>query len=246
MAVSTIITGQFVRISQVPASIGERLFARVIDYIIIGIYLAAVIYMIIMNGHVFQVMGELVTVIFFIGIYLPAICYSLLWEMFNNGQSPGKYLLKIRVVKSDGTMPTFGSYLLRWLLYNIDVNFTGGGAGIIAIILSKNNQRLGDLAAGTMVIKEHNYKKIQVSLDEFSHLSEDYRPVFPQAADLSLEQLNIITRTLELRREERELHIKQLANKIRQLFVIKSSEMDDETFLQTLVRDYQFYALEMI
>jgi hypothetical protein len=52
---------------------------------------------------------------------------------------------------------------------------------------------MGDLAAGTMVIKEQNYRKIHVSLDEFDYLTKDYRPTYPQAADLSLEQINVIT-----------------------------------------------------
>ena len=48
-----------------------------------------------------------------------------------------------------------------------------------------------------MVIKEKNYRKIHVSLDEFDYLTQNYHPVYPQSADLSLEQVNVITRTLE-------------------------------------------------
>lgn len=242
MAQSTIVTGQFVRISQAPASIGERILARVIDYVILIIYVfgAAFVFSLLnlldSNGF-----GEIMA---YIVIIFPLLCYSLLWEVFNNGQSPGKSLVNIRVVKMDGTAPTFSSYLLRWLLYNIDVTFTSG-LGVVVVLVTKNSQRLGDLAAGTMVIKEKNYKKIQVSLDEFNHLTQNYKPVFPQAADLSLEQVNVITRTLEMRASERDKHIKQLAEKIRQLLSI-SSNISDETLLNTLIRDYQFYALEMI
>jgi len=244
MAESTIITGQFVRISQVPASIGERILARFIDYVILVIYFWSTLY-VLASLSLLDKSLDLTVAILLIVLYLPALCYSLLWEMFNNGQSPGKSLVNIRVVKSDGTNPTFSGYLLRWLLYNVDVTFTGG-LGVIVVIVSKNNQRLGDLAAGTMVIKEKNYKKIQVSLDEFNHLTENYRPVFPQAADLSLEQVNVITRTLEMRTGERNKHIKQLAEKIRQVLSIQSSSVEDEMMLNTLIRDYQFYALEII
>ncbi|NDV83059.1 RDD family protein [Bacteroides sp. 51] len=243
MAESTIITGQFVRISQVPASIGERILARFIDYVILICYVWSTIY-VFSAIKLFDHSSDLTMGIIVIVFYLPVICYSLLWEMFNNGQSPGKKIVNIRVVKSDGTAPTFSGYLLRWLLYNIDVTFTGG-LGVIIIIITKNNQRLGDLAAGTMVIKEKNYKKIQVNLDEFKYLTKDYRPVFPQAADLSLEQINVITRTLEMRTSERSKHIKQLADKIRQLLSIQSNS-NDEAMLNTLIRDYQFYALEII
>lgn len=243
MAESTIITGQFVRISQVPASIGERILARFIDYVIIISYVWSTIY-VLSAIRLFDYSSDLTVGIVVIILYLPVFCYSLLWEMFNNGQSPGKKIVNIRVVKSDGTAPTFSGYLLRWLLYSIDVTITGG-LGIVVIIVTKNNQRLGDLAAGTMVIKEKNYKKVQVNLDEFKYLTNDYRPVFPQAADLSLEQVNVITRTLEMRTSERSKHIKQLAEKIRQLLSIQSNA-NDEAMLNTLIRDYQFYALEII
>ena len=95
--------------------------------------------------------------------------------------------MNIRVVKLDGSTPSIGSYLLRWLLFIVDGPLTSG-LGIFVILLTKNNQRLGDLAAGTMVIKEKNYRKIHVSLDEFDYLMKNYRPVYPQSADLSLEQ----------------------------------------------------------
>ena len=245
MAQSTIVTGQFVRISQVPASIGERILARFIDYVILISYFWATFY-VLAAMNLFKHSDDLITAVVLIALYLPAILYSLLWEMFNNGQSPGKSLVNIRVVKADGTAPSFSSYLLRWLLYNIDVTFSGG-LGIIVVIVTKNNQRLGDLAAGTMVVKEKNYKKIQVSLDEFDYLTENYKPVFPQAADLSLEQVNVITRTLEMRQTaERSKHIKQLADKIRQVLSIKQTKINDEAMLNTLIRDYQFYALEII
>lgn len=245
MAESTIITGQFVRINQVPASIGERILARLIDYIILIIYLFASFYLFNELG-LFRQMRDLSLVIFLLAVYLPAFCYSFLWEVYNNGQSPGKRIVNIRVVKADGTTPTLSSYFLRWLLFGIDFIMTGG-LGLIVAIVSKNNQRLGDLAAGTIVIKEKNYKKIQVSLDEFDYLSENYRPVFPQAQDLSLEQVNVISRTLDMSRgKDRSRHIQQLADKIRGMLSIRPGHEGDEALLNTLVRDYQYYAMEVV
>ena len=181
----------------------------------------------------------------FLFIYLPVLCYSLLCEVFNQGQSAGKKLMNIRVVKADGTTPSLSAYLLRWLLYGIDVTITGG-LGVLVILLTKNSQRLGDLAAGTMVIKEKNYRKIQVSLDEFDYLTKGYHPSFPSAADLSLEQINVISKALELHHKDRTRHIAQLAPKVRALLSVDQTNINDEKFLQTVVRDYQYYALEEI
>lgn len=243
MAESTIITGQFVRISQTPASVGERFLALVIDYFLLSIYVIGISLLLSkLNIHAFSGISFFFLFVF---IYLPALCYSLLCEVFNRGQSIGKRLLNIRVVKADGSTPSLSAYLLRWLLFVIDVPLTGG-LGLIVVLVTKNSQRLGDLAAGTMVIKEKNYRKIQVSLDEFDYLTQNYRPVFPQASDLSLEQINVISKTLASGEKDRLRRIHQLAEKVRTLLTIHPEKTDDEQFLNTVLRDYQYYALEEI
>ena len=74
MAESTIITGQFVRISQTPSSIGERLVALIIDYIIIGVYLLGVskLYL---KVHPTD---EISYIVLTVTIYLPVLCYAFL------------------------------------------------------------------------------------------------------------------------------------------------------------------------
>lgn len=241
MAESTIITGQFVRISQTPASIGERLVALIIDYILIGLFVFSTATLF----SSFRLYSDLTLIIFLLTVYLPVLFYSFLCEMFNHGQSIGKKIMNIRVVKADGSTPGISAYLLRWLLFPIDGPFTGG-LGLLVILLTKNSQRMGDLAAGTMVIKEKNYRNIHVSLDEFDYLTKNYRPTYPQAADLSLEQINVITRTLESNRKDRMRRIMQLAGKVQQLLSITPREDNQKKFLQTILRDYQYYALEEI
>lgn len=147
MPESNIITGQYVRINQTAASIGTRLVARGIDAIIVVAYAIGIILL----------MEQAITINrYYIFVFLPAILYSFLFELFNNGQSLGKMIMHIKVVKIDGSTPTIGDYFMRWLLQIIDIDMMGVGA--LAILLTKNSQRLGDLAAGTMVIKLNNYR----------------------------------------------------------------------------------------
>ena len=120
---------------------------------------------------------------------------------------------------------------------------TLGCIGVLVMILNRNNQRLGDMAAGTLVVKLRSYSKIQVSLDEYDYLTEGYRPSYPQASDLSLEQVDIIARTLDTNQPER---ITQLSLKVQQLLSVTRREPSDESFLRRIVRDYQYYALEEI
>lgn len=146
MPEANIITGQYVQISQSPASLGERIVAQIIDNFLIICYLVGVT-LLIAESNLSFVSNEL---FFLLGIYLPAIFYHFLMELFNHGQSVGKMVMRIRVVKKDGTTPGIGDFFMRWLLQLVDLGFSGVGA--LVILISKNSQRLGDLAAGTMVI----------------------------------------------------------------------------------------------
>ncbi|MBQ7423040.1 MAG: RDD family protein [Prevotella sp.] len=240
MSESNIITGQFVRISQTAATIGERMLAQIIDSVVIVCYFVLVS----LTISKLNLSWTRSQVVFVIVVYLPALLYSFLFELLNNGQSIGKLVMKTRVVNKDGTTPTMGSYFMRWLLMGIDGVM---GIGILAILLSKNSQRLGDLAAGTMVIKLNNYHKIQVSLDEFSYLSRNYQPVYAQAAELSLNQIDIIQRTLDSDYgPDRDQRIYILYNKVRAMLGIEDQNTAPEKFLYTIIRDYQHFALEVV
>ena len=241
MSEANIITGQYVQISQSPASLGERIVAQIIDNFLIICYLVGVS-LLITELNFFYITKVL---FFLIAVYLPAFFYHFLMELFNHGQSVGKMVMRIRVVKKDGTTPGIGDFFMRWLLQLVDLGFSGVGA--LVILISKNSQRLGDLAAGTMVIQLNDYRKIQVSLDEFYYLDRKYKPVYPQAEDLSLNQLDVIQRTLNSEYGyERDRRIASLAEKVRTHLNISDTNTADEKFLYTIVLDYQHFTLEII
>ena len=121
MADSTIITGQYVQIDQTPANAGERLMARIVDYILLGVYYFAIaVCFNLISGNVSYFGDDVIIVVYSIFL-LPAMFYSLLWELFNRGQSLGKKLFGIRVVMKDGTRPKLSAYLLRWLMLFVDI-----------------------------------------------------------------------------------------------------------------------------
>lgn len=113
MTSSNITTNQFVRIDQTPASIAERVIARIIDMVIAGIIGFTAMYFYFELDY--ETRNQLNYLFFFL-IILPLWLYDFLWETFNEGQSPGKYIMKIRVVNKDGSRPTMGSFFMRWLL----------------------------------------------------------------------------------------------------------------------------------
>lgn len=238
MAESGIITGQYVRIQPTVASVGDRIFGQIIDWIVLLSYLLLAIWI----GVEANIKSDWY---FIIAVGLVPLFYTLLCEIFNQGQSVGKMLMKTQVVKLDGSRPTLGAFLMRWLLFMIDGPLTSY-MGLIVMVLTRNNQRLGDMAAGTIVIKKQKYKKIQISLDEYDYLQKNYTPRYPQAADLSLEQIDIITSTLSVNQTDFQQRTKALADKVREKLNIERKETDDAAFLHRIVRDYQYYALEEI
>lgn len=239
MGNSDIITNQFVRISQTPASIGERIVARLIDYVIIVLY---IIVMVFISDSLPTLTSSWAVMAFLFTI--PIWLYDFLWEAFNNGQSPGKYIMKIRVINKDGSRPSLGSFFMRWLLSFVDIGVSG--VGLLFILFTKHSQRLGDLAAGTMVIKLVDYTKYHVTLDEFYYVKKDYHPVYKEAKNLSQGQVELIEKTLYSTRDDHDYQIEVLANKVEKFLSIRPKENSKEAFLATILHDYQYYAMELI
>jgi len=226
-----------VRLQPTVASVGDRILAQILDWIILFAY---VMLAIIIAADIIKTEWYYIITIGVIPLF-----YTLLMEIFNQGQSVGKMIMNMQVVKLDGSRPTMSAYLMRWLLFLIDGPLTSY-MGLLVMVLTRNNQRLGDLAAGTVVIKKQKYKKIQISLDEYDYLSKGYVPRYPQAADLSLEQIDIITHTLSIQQSDFAERTTQLARKVCEKLAIERKETDDTAFLRRIVRDYQYYALEEI
>ena len=80
--------------------------------------------------------------------------YFSLFEAFKNGQTPGKRVLKIRVIKDSGRQITFFEALARNLLRVVDALPGVYLVGVASILFTKKNKRLGDLVADTLVVHE--------------------------------------------------------------------------------------------
>ncbi len=106
------------------------------------------------------------------------------------GQTPGKRVMKIRVVKTDGYQASFGDYFMRWFFRLIDIMFSSGIVGVITMVTNKHNKRLGDLAAGTAVITLKS--KYNINHTILVNLSQDYIARFPQVIALSDNDMRII------------------------------------------------------
>lgn len=98
-----------------------------------------------------------------IAVFLTAWGYFVIGEVFGNGRTLGKRWMGLRVVRDDGSRVRFGDSVIRNLLRIADIlpgNYT---VGMISILVNRQHKRLGDMAAGTVVIRE---EKGEVRLDD--------------------------------------------------------------------------------
>ena len=224
-------TSQNVAIEQPVASIGERIGAAAIDYIILAVYYFLVFYL----GDIEE--APLATLLFMI----PALFYHLVCEMAMNGQSWGKRLLNIKVVKIDGTRPGFSSYLIRWIFRIVDVLFLFGAISTLVIIINGKGQRLGDIVANTTVIRVEDE-----SFDDsiFSGLPNNYTLKFPQVSRLNDTDLATAREVVEFLKESiYSIESMEIAKKARKAIETKmgvQSELGNEKFLKTVINDYNY------
>ncbi|MCL4278267.1 MAG: RDD family protein [Ignavibacteriaceae bacterium] len=134
MSTIEIQTTQNVNIEYPVANIGDRVVAAIIDSLIMLGYFISIIFLYIWILDLTEGSGLYFPVAYFIILFLPVFFYHLLCETFLNGQSFGKKIMKMRVVKLDGTQAGIGSYFLRWILTLIDYSFFGA-VGIITIMI---------------------------------------------------------------------------------------------------------------
>ena len=236
-----ILTGQHVAIKYEPANIVQRMLSILLDYVFMVAYELTLFFISDLIGFDF-LNGETMGILTFAFFSLPILLYHVFFETILNGQTPGKIIMKIRVTHVDGSTPNFVSYFLRWILLPIDM-IPYGGVGALLIVFTKNHQRLGDLAAGTTVIKLNSAKQ-KYDLDDMSYdVETDYQPVFREAEILTEGQIRLITDLLENPLDESKVEdsLEQLADKIKEKLNIES-KLNDRVFLETIVKDYTYYA----
>jgi len=148
-------TPEGVSLEFVLAGLGSRFVAVFIDLVIqvlaAGIVIAAVDAAIGTSSTTRQYVAAGVDVL--IG-FLAVFGYFVLFECLNAGRSPGKALTGLRVVRVDGGPVGVRASVLRNVGRLVDLLPSLYAVGAVLILVTRNNQRLGDLLAGTLVIRE--------------------------------------------------------------------------------------------
>ena len=245
------------------AGLDKRFLAWVIDLAVRFVYIIIVNKLIINSIYyndslTYEAIQEQL-VIYKVILYLPIYFYFLSFEIFFHGQSVGKSLFKIRVASIDGYKPTTIQYLIRWVLRLVDVGILSivflqlGGLlntyigwllaipNLIAIIIllnSNKQQRLGDLASGTVVIRLQ--PQVQLTDTIFENVSKAYTVRYPNVIKLSDRDITIIKNSiLTYEKTGNDNTIWLIAEKLQKVLDIKHIDHPYD-MLNTVVIDYSY------
>ena len=238
-----ITTTQNVKLFFTPASVGERILGYGADLLIKIAYTVVIYFLLfqIINVKELTESNNILMTAIICLFSLPVIFYTLVSETLMEGQTFGKKLLKIKVVKIDGYQAGFFDFLIRWIFLLVDVNM-GFVPGLMTMILTKHTQRLGDLAAGTAVITEKS--KYNISHTILMDVDDTYEPHFSQNQVLlfSDNDMRIIKENAEIafRLNNFEL-LTHLVQKIELVMNIRNPFKSERELIDTLQKDFNYY-----
>lgn len=169
----TVTTPEGVALDLSLAGIGSRFLGAMLDVTIqaaIGIG-GAIVLAALFDGGVFTLLAS-------VGAFVVLFGYDVAFEVLNGGRTPGKQAAGLRVVRDTGAPMTFVTSAIRNVLRLVDILPLFYGVGMAFVFFSKRHQRLGDLAAGTVVVRERVAVPIRPA-------AEGPAPTAPPGWDLS-------------------------------------------------------------
>ena len=234
------------------AGIGTRFIAYLIDKLIqMGIVLGLTIItvlLLILTGNLTSVGEFLVRVKDSLGWWLvaPTVAvyelvtkgYFILFEYLWNGSTPGKRSQEIRVIRKDGRPISFVAAVIRNILRAVDILGEIYPLGLVVMFIDSRNRRLGDLAAGTLVVREAEPKPSVVCtpVEESDTGDTEIRNV---ALEMTMEDYDLVRKFLARRDSldadyRRDLAIQILERVSRRSVSIGEQSSDPEAFLEKL------------
>ena len=246
-------TGFNIEVDFAIAPFHKRLFAWIIDLMVCWLYIKIMaalfglpsFFILILNWNL---SGMLISA--------PVVFYHLICEIFLHGRSLGKMAMNIKVITAEGGQPSIGQYLLRWMFRMLDFpifilgllaqqeipwwTFPTLFLGLFCVILTPMSQRIGDLAAGTIIIDLKNRTSWEDTV--FKEIESTYQPRYPQVMQLSDRDINTLKSIIENVRKKNDYDLSmRIAERIKSKLKMES-EQDSLDFLETLLKDYNYYA----
>lgn len=219
------------------ASLGERILAHFIDAVVVvayGIVIFLIITQLIEHGIIIPNYAYMLL------IWTPVLFYDLFFEIILGGQTLGKRAMDIKVIRLDGASPTLSSYLLRWFTSLFESNFFPlfGSLAMLMIIVSGRGQRMGDMIAGTAVVKTRAVTSVYKPRP--ARVIEGYQPVFPQVVQLTDREVSVLNEVLEVyHTNENYEPVDIAAKRLKEVLRLDDSRLSALEIVEAVVRDYQ-------
>ncbi|MFB9842233.1 RDD family protein [Mucilaginibacter ginsenosidivorans] len=231
-----ITTSQNIDIDYEVAGLGERIVARLIDMGILIVLFLLGLFLGIMAGVYSN--SETIVIIAYVTFLVILVFYDLGFEIFMNGQSIGKRIMKIRVISLNGSQPNVGQYVLRWLFRIVDFGIEPGLVALVVAAISEKPQRLGDIVAGTMLIR--TVPRTKMNNIVFMPMYDGYQPVFPVAAQLNDRDIELIHEVINsYQKTGNNVVVYNMAQRVKEHLNVEPPQgMNDMLFLQTIIKDY--------
>jgi len=240
----TIDTPEQVPLEFMLAGIGSRFMAAFLDFLIeVVIYLALFLLTLLwwssgwLTGSRSIWWDALISLVVFCIYWGYHAIFEALWK----GQTPGKRLAGIRVIKDSGRPINAFEAISRNLIRFVDFLPLFYGIGVITMLLNQKHRRLGDYVAGTLVVHESSDREANV----FFNTPSKTEFALHQAAGLSLQEAELIetflARRLEIPLEVRRYNGQRIADMISARLNIprESRPADNENFLELMVREFR-------
>jgi len=234
-------TGESVAFSYELAGLGSRFLAVFVD---MTLQLVGAVVLFGAVGVVFAVLGpvrqsalvdaagSLLMAAGIFTVFMIFFGYFIFFEWRWNGRTPGKRLLGLRVVRDGGFPVDFIASAIRNLLRIVEFGFGFYAVSAICMLLSPQNRRLGDLAAGTIVVRDARYERGAPIAGGFAG--------DPLLRDVSSRDRELVHRYLERRsaldgRSRREVAA-EIAGRVRPRLPARFDHLEDDALLEHLAR----------
>lgn len=219
----TLLTPENIFVTYRLAGVVSRLLARLIDFLIQSVLLAILtgLYALLANrlGKLHMDLEDISAALIVVVVFLVLFFYATFFEMVWGGRTPGKRLLGLRVVRDGGRPITLLASVIRNALLFIDLGilppiYLPGIPAFLFLFLSPSCKRIGDYAAGTMVIVEEEFAPLTKQVSQAnapSPSTAEAKPLEPEVEQymasvrnldrLTLQEYQLIQSLLARRRE---------------------------------------------
>jgi uncharacterized RDD family membrane protein YckC len=234
----TITTPEGVDLELVLTGVGSRFPAAVLDAFIELVIVVALSFVIGSNSGT----GNITLAFYLVAIFLVVFGYDIAFETLNHGRTPGKAAAGLRVLQLDGSPVGFFTSTVRNVLRIIDFLPLFYAVGVVSMIATTKRQRLGDLAAGTVVVRERRQPRPKPSQLQIPPAPDDLDAVDRYAtwdvATVTNDEVGVVQQFLDRRATltaPARSHIgTDLAARLRPKVKGAPTDLDAEAFLEAL------------